>query len=284
MNWLCLAHGSHKMPEAHKERTFRSVLVAIFKLILILTLALACLGAGTILCAYLFITHDLPTVAELRDYQPKHCPQLSSINFENAHISTVHPGLTTDLGDIPPHVVNAFLAAEHMHFLKGPTMNWEVIIRVIPYFFSSKLRYCSDSYINDLVIKEFLPNRRWTPSYEIKRIILKIRLEEAWGNKKFLYVFLTEVPLGHGCIGVDAAARFYFGKTLQQLTIAEAALIAGLVKSPTWYNPFKYVHRAQQRTDLILKRMCRVEFITEEQYEEALNQKLVFRKEEQKTP
>jgi penicillin-binding protein 1A len=135
-----------------------------------------------------------------------------------------------------------------------------------------------------VIIIELLPPPYRRLSYKIKELILSVRLTKAWGKKKILYVFLNKVYLGNGCFGVDAAARFYFGKTVQQLTIAEASQIAALVARPSKYNPFKNADRAQQRKILVLERMRRVEFITEEQYEEALNQKLVFRKQEQKNP
>lgn len=273
------------MSVAHKGRTFRPVLITIFKVIFISSLAFAFLSTGAVVCAYLFIMHDLPTVAELQDYQPKCCPQLSAVNFENAHISTVHPGLTTDLGNIPPHVVNAFLALEDWRLLKRPTTEQENYDLKLPllFFFNRTIRFHAHSIITYLIARDLLPPFRGDrPFHRIRLAMLTIRLTKAWKRKKILYVFLKEVYLGNGCFGVDAAARFYFGKSVQQLTIAEAAQIAGLVKCAPLCDPFKYKKHPQQRKDYVLRRMHEGNFITKQQYKEALKQKLVFKKEEQK--
>ena len=110
-------------------------------------------------------------------------------------------------------------------------------------------------------------------------MILAPRLEKAWGKEKILHVYLNEIYLGEGCYGVEAAARSYFDKPVEHLSVAESAMIAGLVSSPARYNPFKSQELARHRQLVVLDRMLRFGFITQEEYEKAKGQQLITKRE-----
>ena len=138
------------------------------------------------------------------------------------------------------------------------------------------------STITMQVTRNFLLTRERKISRKIRELILAPRVEKAWGKRQILHVYLNEIYLGDGCYGVEAAARNYFDKPVEHLTVAEGALIAGMVAAPNRFNPFKSEEQAQRRKTVVLNTMLKYAFITEEQYEKALYQKLVFRKEERR--
>ena len=138
------------------------------------------------------------------------------------------------------------------------------------------------STITMQVTRNFLLTRERKISRKIRELILAPRVEHAWGKQQILYVFLNEIYLGDGCYGVEAAARNYFDKPVEHLTVAEGALIAGMIAAPNRFNPFKSEKQAQRRKNVVLNTMLKYAFITEEQYEKATSQQLVFRKEERR--
>ena len=129
------------------------------------------------------------------------------------------------------------------------------------------------------VTRNFLLTREKRISRKIKEMILANRFERLWGKKRILHIYLNEIYLGEGCYGVEAAARNYFDKPVEHLSVAEGALIAGLVASPARYNPFKSLDLAQKRKKIVLENMLRAGFIDRASYDKALREKLVFRKE-----
>jgi membrane peptidoglycan carboxypeptidase len=103
---------------------------------------------------------------------------------------------------------------------------------------------------------------------------LEIRLERTWEKKRILDVFLNEIYLGNDCYGLGAAAHRYFGKPAEQLSVAEAALLAGLVRSPSRYNPVKYPDKADERKRDVLEAMLRAGFLSPDECRKALAEPL----------
>src|SRR4030042_1079339 len=111
------------------------------------------------------------------------------------------------------------------------------------------------------ITRNFLLTHERRISRKIREIILALRLEKVWGKQKILYVYLNEIYLGEGAYGVEAAARGYFDNPVEHLTIAQAALIAGLGASPSRFNPFKNEKLARQRQLTVLSRILKKGFI-----------------------
>lgn len=152
-----------------------------------------------------------------------------------------------DLNQIPQHVINAFLAAEDARFYEHVGVDWQGILRAMGSNILSGRITQGGSTITMQVTRNFLLSRERTYSRKFKEVILASRLEKAWGKDKILHVYLNEIYLGEGCYGLEAAARGYFDKPVEHLTIAESAMIAGLVASPARFNPFKNQELARQR-------------------------------------
>ncbi|TNE44716.1 MAG: hypothetical protein EP343_29070 [Deltaproteobacteria bacterium] len=109
---------------------------------------------------------------------------------------------------------------------------------------------------------------------KIKEAILATRLERQFSKEQILWLYITHVYLGHQSYGVQAAARNYFGKNVWDLTLAEAAVIAGLPKAPSKYDPYRFPKRARKRMKYVLKRMVEMNYISEAERQKALKQKL----------
>jgi penicillin-binding protein 1A len=218
-------------------------------------------------------------VPELASYQPR---TVSTFYADDGTVIGVfynQKRFVVDLEQIPQHVINAFLAAEDSRFYEHPGVDWQGIARALVQNLRAGKIIQGGSTITMQVTRNFLLTRERRFSRKIREMLLASKLERLWGKKKILHIYLNEIYLGEGCYGVEAAARAYFGKPVEHLNVAEAALIAGLVASPARFNPFKSEELARQRQATVLTRMLKAQFITQAEYDHAKDLKLVFRRE-----
>ncbi|MEI8182522.1 MAG: PBP1A family penicillin-binding protein [Desulfomonile sp.] len=235
--------------------------------------------AGAALGTYIVFSRDLPEIPGLASYQPRTVSTFFSDDGTVIGIFYKQKRFVVDLGQMPHHVVDAFLAAEDARFYEHNGVDWTGIARAMFRNVRAGRIVQGGSTITMQVTRSFLLTRERSFSRKIKEIILAQRLEKVWGKEKVLYVYLNEIYLGEGNYGVEAAARGYFDKPVEHLTLAEGALIAGLVASPARFNPFKSEELARQKQLTVLGRMFRGGFITENQYNQAKDQELVIRRE-----
>ena len=238
--------------------------------------------AGVSLGTYLVYSQNLGEIPSLVSYEPKTVSTFYADDGTVIGVFYKQKRLVVDLQQIPPHVINAFLAAEDARFFEHPGADWLGLARATIRNLKAGRIVQGGSTITMQVTRNFLLTHERKISRKIKEIILALRLEKIWGKQKILYVYLNEIYLGEGAYGVEAAAREYFDKPVEHLTIAQAALIAGLVASPSRFNPFKSEKLARQRQLTVLSRMLKNGFITEEQYQKALAEPLNFKKEPEK--
>jgi len=119
----------------------------------------------------------------------------------------------------------------------------------------------------------FLSNEK-TYTRKIKELVVAVRIEKTIPKDKILEMYLNNVYLGSGAYGVEGASQIYFNKHIQDLTLAESALLAGLPQAPSVYSPFNDLKLAKQRRNQVLKRMYKMRFITKSDYEKALDEKI----------
>lgn len=249
-------------------------------IILILQIPIGMLGG--VLGAYLVYSRELPEIPDLNSYQPKTVSTFYADDGTVIGVFFKQRRFVVDLNQIPKHVIKAFLAAEDARFYEHEAVDWYGIIRAMGRNLAAGRITQGGSTITMQVTRNFLLSRERTFSRKFKEIILAYRLEKSWGKDKILHVYLNEIYLGDGCYGVEAAARGYFDKPVEHLSVAEAALIAGLVASPARFNPFKNKDLARQRQLTVLGRMLKAGFINEAQYQKAKDEPLTFRKEDVK--
>jgi penicillin-binding protein 1A len=246
----------------------------------LVALQIAILLAGFLVGAYAYFARDLPTVADLERYEPR-VPVFSS----NQEVGSREPKFMVDMDHVPSHLTNAFLAATDPRFLKsGSADPANEVYCFLTLSLPPKLwprKTCTDCWqtarLSQYVARMFLiPAQYPMARRKIRQLILAIRLERTWGRKKVLWVYLNQVYLGKGCHGVGEAADYYFGKRVEQLSVAEAALIAGISQRPVSYNPMTYPDLADKRKQYVLKTMMERDFLSPEEYEKAKAEPLQF--------
>ncbi len=168
----------------------------------------------------------------------------------------------TQISEIPEVVVQAFLATEDRRFFSHQGLDFRGLGRAVVANLRSGTVVQGGSTITQQVAKKRLSAAR-TLDRKIREALLSIRLETQLSKHQILEIYLNEIFLGHGAHGVSAAAGRYFGKRLDELTLAEAALIAGLARAPSRYNPVRDPDRATRRRAVVLQNMVEAGYIDE---------------------
>ncbi|THB69610.1 MAG: PBP1A family penicillin-binding protein, partial [Desulfovibrio sp.] len=181
-----------------------------------------------------------------------------------------------ELEDISPLLVKAFLAAEDASFYEHEGIDLTAIFRAFTRNIEAGEVVQGGSTITQQVVKRLLLTAQRSYARKIKEAILASRLEEILTKDEILAIYLNEIFLGANSYGVEAAARNYFATTSDQLSLAQCALIAGLPKAPTSYNPYVNPEAAKERQVYVLGRMLELEWITQEEHDAALAEPLAF--------
>jgi penicillin-binding protein 1A len=173
--------------------------------------------------------------------------------------------------EMPAHLVNAYLAAEDDRFYSHPGVDYQGIIRAGLNLIMTGRKVQGGSTITMQLARNFFLTPERTYSRKIKEILLALRIEKTLSKNEILELYLNKIYLGQRAYGVGAAAEVYYGKTIQELTIPQLAMIAGLPKAPSAYNPVTNAKRAKIRRDYVLGRMNKLKMITKQQYQEFLD-------------
>ncbi len=219
-------------------------------------------GVAAFTLAYWEITTGLPPVDKLVQYRPPVATQLladdgtviGEFYFEKRYLVPIER--------IPAVVRNAFIAAEDDGFYRHSGVDPISIVRAMINNTVAGGKVQGGSTITQQVVKSLLLSPKKSYERKVKEMILAKRLEHQLPKDQILYLYLNHIYLGSGAYGVGAAAQEYFGKNVEDLTLAEAALLAGLPQAPSRYSPFKHWPRAKSRQRYVLERMADVHFIT----------------------
>jgi penicillin-binding protein 1A len=278
-------------PSKKKKRKRRLRAVSILRLLFLLLIYGVSMGAATFYFAIKTINEDLPQdLTAFLDMQPNRKSVVLSSDGEEVGAFAIENRQIVPLDRMPPHVPAAFLSAEDRRFYKHPGFDLIGIVRAAWKNFRSTGIKQGGSTITQQIIKQTLlageegdlddlglsPKQieelRKTTKYKrkMKEIILAYRVERELTKAEILSLYLNHVYLGHGAYGVGAAAETYFGKEVEDLTIAEAAMLAGLVASPTKYAPHRNMELARQRQKYVLGHMRDDQYISDADYEAAL--------------
>jgi 1A family penicillin-binding protein len=179
------------------------------------------------------------------------------------------------LAAVPEFVQKAFIAAEDKRFFEHQGVDLRSVTRAFMNTMGGDKRQ-GGSTITQQVAKNLLVGDSITYERKIREVIAATRLEKAISKQEILEIYLNSIYLGRSSWGVDLAARAYFNKPIQDVTLAEGAFLAGLPKGPAYFNPDKYRDRAQERLAYVLTRMKEDGVITEVQMTEALAARLNF--------
>ncbi len=188
---------------------------------------------GAILGIYAAFSADLPTIPDLKSYRPKTVSTFYAEDGTTIGLFFKEKRFPVSLESIPPHVINAFLAAEDSRFFSHAGIDTLGVIRALIKNIKAGTYVQGGSTITQQVTRNFILSKQKTVSRKIREALLAFKLEQTLSKKEILEIYLNEIYLGKGSYGLEAAARTYFGKPASEMTIPEAALLAGLVSSPS---------------------------------------------------
>ncbi len=251
------------------ERWFALAGVAVLSAVAVAGFALA------IYAAWLF--HDLPDAAELHDYRPPTATRVFAWDGTLIGEFSTERRIFTPYDQIPSVVVEAFLAAEDKNFFQHGGIDVGGMGRAMAKNAMNVVRgrrLEGGSTITQQVAKNVLLNRKQTVGRKLKEAILARRLEANLDKEQILELYLNEIFLGYRSYGVASAAFNYFGKPLDQLTVAEAAYLAALPKGPNNYHPIKRKAQAIARRNWIIGQMLEQRWVTREQADAAMKEDL----------
>ena len=217
-------------------------------------------------------TKDLPDYEQLADYAP---PVTTRIHASDGTLLAEYARerrLYVPENAIPQRVINAFISAEDKNFYKHGGLDLQGIVRVLVTYvknYGSGRRLAGASTITQQVAKNFLLTSDRTIERKLKEALLALKIERAYSKSQILELYLNEIYLGSGSYGVAAASLNYFGKSLNDLTLDEAAYLAALPKAPNNYNPSKHYERAIGRRNWVVGRMVVNGYATQEEADEA---------------
>ena len=241
--------------------------------------AVFCIVTVCIIFAYYSV--NLPRHSKLEDYQPPVTSRVYSSNGILLKEYASEKRLFVSIEDIPEIVKNAFISAEDKNFYRNKGLDLESIIsafvyNVYAYFIG--LQFRGGSTITQQVVKNMLLSNERTLQRKIKEAILSLRITRDFGKEKILELYLNHIFLGNNSYGVASAALNYFNKSLDELAIEEAALLAAMPKAPGKINPTTNYDRAISRRNWVLKRMEKDGHISKAQLNIALGNKIDLRK------
>ena len=227
------------------------------------------LGAAAVGVVVWHYEKDLPDYTTLRDYEP---PVMTRVHAGDGTLLAEYARerrLFLPAAAIPPLVKQAFLSAEDKNFYSHTGIDPEGIVRAVTVLMRGDKRVQGASTITQQVAKNFLLTNEQTFERKIREALLAFRIEAAYSKDKILELYLNQIFLGMNSYGVAAAALNYYGKSLHELTVSEAAYLAALPKAPSTLNPFRNRDAAIARRNYVINRMVDDGHITAEQGEAA---------------
>jgi penicillin-binding protein 1A len=239
--------------------------------------ALGLFGLLGLVGMFFYISHDLPQINSLKDYNP---PMNSRIMSRDNEVLLEIGTETRDVvpfEKMPEKVVDAFLAAEDDNFYQHEGIDYYGIMRAFIVNLKKGRLVQGGSTITQQVAKSFLLSKERTISRKIKDLLLARKIEEKFSKEEILFLYLNQVYLGGGYYGVKSAFKGYFDKPLEAASPAECALVAGLLVAPGRYSPYVNPQYAKVRQTYVLKRMHETGKINDAEYEAALKENIKMR-------
>jgi penicillin-binding protein 1A len=249
-----------------------------FKKLLVIGFVLALLagigGAAFVAWGYFYITRDLPQLSTIEDYRPPVVSTMFAADGTPIAEFFTERRYPAKLPEVPLYVRNAFLAAEDASFYSHAGIDPVSILRA----FVKNLQAGSASQGGSTITQQVVKNLLLTPekkiTRKIKEAILSYQLERRFSKDEIFELYLNQIFFGNTAYGLKAAARVYFQKSLDQLTLAEGAMLAGLPKAPSKYSPLSNMPRAKRRQKYVLDQMVKAGFVTAEAAEAANREKI----------
>ena len=217
---------------------------------------------------------SLPQLFSVSDYQPPLLSQVYDREGEKIGEFFKERRLIFSYEDIPSYLVQAFVSAEDGSFFSHKGLNYKAILRAFIANLKAGKKVQGGSTITQQLARTLLLSTEKTYTRKFKEAILALRIENSLSKQDILYIYLNQIYFGHGAYGLEMAARTYFRKSVQEIDLAEAALLAGLPKAPSRFSPVFYPARAKSRQLYVLNRMRQEGYISEEEMNGYANQEI----------
>ncbi|HPU77309.1 MAG TPA: PBP1A family penicillin-binding protein [Thermosynergistes sp.] len=254
----------------------RSWMRKIFTFVLLAVLLLVAAGAVSVTYFLFKYGRDLPTFDEMVSYEPN----LSTVIYDRngREIARLFRENRTwvRLEEISPWMIKATMAAEDSSFYKHHGVDISGIIRALWVNFRRGEAMQGGSTITQQLARNLFLTLERTLDRKIKETILALRMERIFSKDQILEMYLNTIYFGHGAYGVFAASQQYYGKKPSELSLAESAMLAGLIAAPERFTPLRHPEEAKARQAYVLRRLVELEWISAKEGSEALAQKLTF--------
>jgi penicillin-binding protein 1A len=235
-------------------------------------------GVAGVAGAIWHFSKDLPDYSQLQDYEP---PVMTRVHASDGALLGEYAKerrLYLPIQAVPKLVINAFLAAEDKNFYEHGGIDFSGMARAVVLYaqnFGSNKRPQGASTITQQVAKNFLLTNEVSFSRKIKEALLAMRIERAYSKDHILELYLNEIYLGLGAYGIGAASLVYFDKSVNELTVAEAAYLAAMPKAPGALHPVRNHDRAVERRNYVIDRLLENGWIKQAEAEKARKYPLV---------
>ena len=255
------------------RRFFKFVLYG-FSVLFMLALA----GGVVLIYGVWYYSQDLPDHRQLADYSPKIATRVHAGDGQVIAEFATEKRSFVPIEVIPTRIKQAFIAAEDQRFYQHPGIDAQAFARAMVtnvFNYLEGRRLVGGSTITQQVAKNFLVGNERRLERKAREALIALRMENVFTKDQILELYLNEIFLGYGAYGVAAASLNYFDKSMDELTIAEAAYLAALPKAPSNYHPVRHAEAAKARRDWVISRMRIEGFITMEEAAAAAAEPLV---------
>lgn len=223
---------------------------------------------------YLALARGIPSVEELKQY--KGVPGTKVYADDDSLIGElkIEKGILLPLNRMPRYLVDAVVAVEDSRFWRHKGIDYVAIMRAaVKDVLHVGLKEGGSTITQQLAKITFLTPEK-TLQRKIREAALAMKIERSMEKKEILELYLNRIYLGHGAYGVEMASKVYFGKSVKDISLPEAALLAGLIKAPSTYSPYNNLARARERQETVLARMEEEGYIKPSEKDKALKQPL----------
>jgi len=228
------------------------------------------LGAITVAAVYYTIAPTLPDVETLRDVRLQVPLRVYSSDGKLINVFGEKRRIPVRIENVPDHLKHAFIAGEDARFYEHPGVDYQGLTRAAWTLATTGEKSIGGSTITQMLARNFFLTLEKTFTRKTKEIFLALKIEREFTKDEILELFLNKILLGHRAYGVGAAADVYYGKTLDQLTLAQSAMIAALPKAPSRINPITSPERALERRNYVLSRMLDLGYISQAEHDQAV--------------
>ena len=231
------------------------------RFILVTLILIMALCLGVFLGGYIAVAKGIPSIEELKQYKSLTGTRIFADDNTLIGELKIEKGIFVAIDKVPRTLINAVIAVEDSRFWKHMGLDYLAIVRAaVKDILHAGIKEGGSTITQQLAKITFLTPEK-TLQRKLMEAALAIKIEKNMTKKEILELYLNRIYLGHGAYGMEMAARVYFGKSVERVSLSEAALLAGLIRAPTIYSPYNNLMKAKERQETVLIRMEEEDYI-----------------------